>query len=81
MLPVGFERATPAGEWPHIYALDRAATGTFVSHVLQKLLKILEGDKQTKFIYRYWFSGGLKETRRNKWQLFKAKAFLIGISP
>jgi len=34
MLPVGFEPATPAGEWPQTYALDRAA-------------KILEGDKQT----------------------------------
>ena len=48
MLPVGFEPATPAGEWPQTYALDRSANGTGVSHIVQKLLKILEGDKQTK---------------------------------
>ena len=27
MLPVGFERMTPAGERSQTYALDRAATG------------------------------------------------------
>ena len=28
MLPVGFEPTISAGERPHTYALDRAATGT-----------------------------------------------------
>jgi hypothetical protein len=28
MPPVGFETILPAREWPQIYALDRAATGT-----------------------------------------------------
>jgi len=28
MPPVGFELTISAGEWPQIYALDRAATGT-----------------------------------------------------
>jgi len=28
MTPVGFEPKISAGEWPLIYALDRAATGT-----------------------------------------------------
>ena len=27
MLPAGFERTDPAGEWPHTHALDRAAIG------------------------------------------------------
>jgi hypothetical protein len=32
MPPVGFELATPAGERPQTYALDRAATGTGASY-------------------------------------------------
>ena len=47
MAPVGFEPTSSAGEWPHTYALDRAAAGTnafidyedeFVSSVILTLV-------------------------------------------
>ena len=41
--PVGFEPTITAGEWPKIYALDRAATGTgFDWMVVFKIMKIIE---------------------------------------
>ena len=34
MTPAGFEPAVLAGERPHIHALDRAATGIVIGHVI-----------------------------------------------
>jgi hypothetical protein len=38
MHPAGFESAIPAGEWPQICALDRAATGNSLFEINYKIL-------------------------------------------
>jgi hypothetical protein len=43
MPPVGFEPTISAGEWPHTYALDRAATGIghqYISDIFRSLVTV-----------------------------------------
>jgi len=62
---VGFEPTVTAGEWPQIYALDRAATGTgFVPLLLSNVPKnrssscaVINLELVTETFKRHFFSG------------------------
>jgi len=46
MLPVGFEPTTPAGEWPHIYALE--ARG-HCNRLIKSIPSVPEGSRKLRF--------------------------------